>query len=418
MDFLKWYKNTIESGQEAPPEDLWDDIQNDLDIDMVYNRLEKSLKKDRRKMWLWRASAAAGILLFLSTGIWLLNQSKQVVTPAVVQNNKPEKEEDSLQKAGITTTTDSVQHLRTDELRETETDIETVKAEKLTFPDNDIAPLKIVKVTSTSATKDTSDNKNNDIAAREFDVRFNTMASTQFVLPKQGYTGIQEKLITELSLPEPEKHPLENRLPSSGIFSGLTFSADGEFANTWLINQKTIEGLDPQNLTATKPTFNSNYGFSIAGNLNERWEIVSSFSVARQNGQQYKEYYHGKYVSNSINLDYMDIALKARYKPFRNNLNHALSAGIYSGFLQNATQTINGETTNITSDYTNTDFGLVAGYQYLAPVSRNITVGAGLFYRMGLKNVFAGNQMVNSTLNHSTNTSFNFSLSVGYTFSL
>jgi hypothetical protein len=418
MDFLKWYKNTIESGQELPPEELWDDIQNDLDIDMVYNRIEKSLKKDRQKIWLRRASAAAGILLFLSAGIWLLNQSKQAVTPTVVQNNKSEKEEDSLQKAKINIPTDSLQYRRIAEFKENEIDGDTVKTEKLISPHNDISPQKIVKVTTLFATKDTSDNKNNAIAKQKFDVRFNTMASTEFVLPEQKYTDIQEKLITELSLNEPEKHPHENKLSLSGIFSKLTFSADGEFANTWLINKKTIEGLDPQELTATKPTFNNNYGFSIAGSLNDRWEMVSSFTVTRQNGQQYKEYYHGKYVSNSINLDYMDIALKARYKPFRNNLNHALSAGIYSGFLQNATQTINGETTNITSDYTNTDFGLVAGYQYLAPVSRNITVGAGLFYRMGLKNVFAGNQMVNSSLNHSTNTSFNFSLSVGYTFSL
>jgi hypothetical protein len=418
MDFLKWYKNTIESGQEAPPEELWNDIQNDLDIDMVYNRLEKSLKKERRKVWLWRASAAAGILLFLSTGIWWLSYSKQAVTPTMVQNNNSEKEEDSLHKAEINITPDSALHLRTAEIRKNAIDRDTIKEEKLIFPDNDNTTLKIVKVTHTYNIKDTSDNKNNDIIVREFDVKFNTMTSTQFVLPEPKYTEIQGELITGLNRPEPEKNQHKNRLSSSGTFSGLTFSAFGEFANTWLINPKTIEGLDPQELTATKPTFNNNYGFSIAGSLNERWEIVSSFTVARQNGQQYKEYYQGNYVSNSIHLDYMDIALKARYRPFRNNLNHALSAGIYSGFLQNATQTINGETTNITSDYTNTDFGLVAGYQYLAPVSRNITVGAGFFYRMGLKNVFAGNQMVNSSLNHSTNTSFNFSLSVGYTFSL
>ncbi|MFW5754775.1 MAG: PorT family protein, partial [Marinilabiliaceae bacterium] len=72
MDFLKWYKNKIESGEEEPPPELWDDIQNDLDIDQVYKRLEKSLARDRREVWLWRATAAAGILLLLATGALLL----------------------------------------------------------------------------------------------------------------------------------------------------------------------------------------------------------------------------------------------------------------------------------------------------------------------------------------------------------
>ncbi|WP_291856395.1 PorT family protein [Marinilabilia sp.] len=422
MSFLKWYKKTIESGAVEPPSNTWENIQNDLDIDLVYDRLEKSLAAERRKVWIWRASSAASILLLLSVGYMLINRVRQTSTEQPIAQNTTSNSHLSIDTISIQTNS---QILQTDS---------TTNPTQITKEIPELIPITeesslIVQTNAKSIEKKSSlesdsfkihtvgleiqlvDNSNRYLNSR--------LASMEFSMPDFQLITVPESPLAHPEYPKIKQEPPHPIINNRRIyFSKITISAHGEIANTWLISPKTVEAFDPQELTATRPTFKQNYGISVAGTLTERWEVIGQFSMDRQNGQHYKEYYQGKYVSNNIDLEYTDLALKARYRPFRKTLNHAFSAGIYTGFLNNARQFIGSETFNISSDYANTDFGLTAGYEYFAPLTDKITLAAGVFYRQGLKNVFTGNKQISSNLNHSTNTSFNFTLSVGYTISL
>jgi hypothetical protein len=410
MDFLNWYKNKIESANEEfeLPEELWDDIQNDLDIDLVHRRLNNSLTKDRQKAWLWRGSVAAGILLLLSLGSIYLFTPYSNHTP-IAQNEYETIQSDTILKPAQTI--DIIIPI----IQPGITDVSLIAENNASLSKK--TGIKLSETLSTSQpysaysiTASNSDRITNNLMG--------SIETTKFVLPKPKYTAPPINLSANNTFvyehPASAQKILENRQP----FSKITIALTGEFANTWLLNNKTLEGLQPQEFTATQPTYSRNYGLSVAANINNKWDIVSQLKLARDNSQTYHEYIHGKYVSNTINLEYFDVALTGRYHPFSNNPEHAFSTGLYTGLLQKATQNINGSTSNITSDYANIDFGLIAGYEYQTPLSDQITLGAGLFYRMGLKNVFSGNKIVAADLNRSYNTSFNFSLSIGYTISL
>lgn len=410
MDFLEWYKNKITSGQEAPPSRIWEDLQNDLDIDLIYNRLEKSLNKERRKVWLIRGAAAAGIALLLGLGTFLYLRPIPE-TPFVADNHPTQRAIDSLDsyKPGN----------NPDTLKASDATVTVISAEPatliaLTDARVETRPVGIV-TTSTLVFKDTLAHKS--LETDDFEMDFSRKSRLAFSLAEQHYVNLPEDLnrlperSSDIELPV-------NINQTKPAFSDFTIGIAGELANTWVLNDKTIEGLNPEDFTATRPTFVSNYGFNIATNLSKRWELVSKINLTRKNNQSYNEYIQGKYVSNTINLEYFDLALMGRVKPFRKHLNHNLSAGLYSAFLQNATQTIGGDQANITTDYTNTDIGLIAGYEYRAPLTDFLTLSTGVFYRMGLKNIFAGNQLISSNLNHSINTSLNFSVSIDYKFSL
>ncbi len=422
MDFLKWYKNKIESAGEEPPESLWEDIQNDLDIDLVYSRLEQSLDNKRRNLFFWRASAAASLLLLLSVSTWMFF-SPSDREMSVAQN------EEFLPKR-----TDSIQ-LPSDEIRIMQLplqDHETAVAKFETFSGEEPDSINTINTNTAAlteelrATDSRPDQSNTDetqkIISQKLSPRF---ADNNLSMSDPKYSMPSEKpefnnYVTAIQNNEPNNNEgrITEQRDDHKPLSRFTIALNGEYANTWLVNNKTIEGLRPQELTATRPTFSGNYGFSLSANLSQRWDIVSRIGLSSQYGQNYNEYFQGKYVSNSISLEYFDITLAGRYRPFREDLNHSFSAGIYNGFLKNARQSIDGNTISITSDYTDTDFGLMAGYEYRTPLADNITLGAGISYRMGMKNVFAGNELISSNLNRSANTSFNFSLSIGYTFSL
>ena len=408
MDFLKWYKNKVESGEEEPPPELWDDIQNDLDIDKVYQRLEKSLNRDRREVWLWRATAAAGILLLLATGALLLFSPDQ-------QSQFAREEKSPSQKQDTTHVAEPVQSPEGEEIR-----MATLTGRPAQIRSQEKTHDGI---TTTVILPETENNEEISLPREtgkegyaKFEHEFENIPQPSYQLSETKYIPVTHKLALEErpSLPEDTYQPEKK----DGPFTTFTVSVNGEIANTWLVNNKTIEGMDPNEFTATRATFTGNYGLGVETNLSERWDLIGQLSLTRQQSQNYQEYIQGQYVSNNINLEYFDVALRARYYPFRKNRNHSFSTGLYNGFLKSASQKTGQQTQNIASEYTDTDFGVIAGYEYRAPLSENITLGTGVFLRSGLKNVFSGNEMISSNLNQSFNTSFNFSLSVGYTFSL
>ncbi|WP_010664170.1 porin family protein [Marinilabilia salmonicolor] len=429
MDFLKWYKNTVDSGQEEPPDYTWEDIQNDLDIDHVYERLERSLQKDRRKIWIWRASSAAGILLLLSVGTMLINRFRQTTTepPIAINSSSPPTtlhQPESIAPPLLQTDTSSLQEMShtliipiqsTQKKQKNDTDKSILMADLQPEPDNQtiIVNPDSFHIETASPVFPMAGN------AGHIGINKDRLSPMSFIIPEAKMSIDYETLQAHIEMPEPKQEPIfPERSNTNQILSRITIFAAGELANTWLISPKTKEAFDPQDFTANQTTIKQNYGIGISGNITERWEIVGQFSFARQTGQHYKEYYQGKYVSNNIDLEYTDIALRARYRPFKRNLNHAFSTGLYSAFLNDAHQFISNQRTDISTDYTKTDFGIIAGYQYFAPVTNKITLAAGAFYRQGLKNIFAGNDLISSNLNQSSNTSFNFTISVGYTFSL
>ncbi|PWD98633.1 outer membrane beta-barrel protein [Marinilabilia rubra] len=410
MDFLEWYKNKITSGEEEPPSRLWEDIQNDLDIDRVYNRLETSLRKDRRKVWLIRGATAASIALLLGLGaiLFFLPMPEK---PSVADNQTTQTPPDSA--------TNNQQDSKADSVNAPSTTLIGASVKQATLVALSDARIKTKPIniitTNTLTFKDTLAKKS--LKKANFEMDFEKKSGLEFSLPEQEYIYTQ----TDIN-PLPEKssgfESLANFNKPKSAFSDFTIGISGELANTWVLNNKTIEGLNPEDFTATRPTFVGNYGLNFAANLSKRWELVSKINFTRKNSQSYNEYIQGKYVGNTINLKYFDFALMGRIKPFRKNLNHNLSAGLYTAFLQDATQNIDGEQSNITSDFSNTDFGLIGGYEYRAPLTGVLTLSTGVFYRMGLKNIFAGNQLVSRELNHSINTSLNFTVSVDYKFSL
>ena len=72
MNFNKWYKNKIESLDQDPPEIVWENIQDDLDIDHSWVFVKDYLDKNSRNRRQFIYAVAASLILFITAGTYWL----------------------------------------------------------------------------------------------------------------------------------------------------------------------------------------------------------------------------------------------------------------------------------------------------------------------------------------------------------
>ena len=68
MRLDSWYKSLVDNSNLVPPEQVWDGIQDELDIDMVWGRIDQSLAYQDKKRRVLLYAAAAVILLAATVG--------------------------------------------------------------------------------------------------------------------------------------------------------------------------------------------------------------------------------------------------------------------------------------------------------------------------------------------------------------
>jgi long-subunit fatty acid transport protein len=63
---------------------------------------------------------------------------------------------------------------------------------------------------------------------------------------------------------------------------------------------------------------------------------------------------------------------------------------------------------------TQSDYGVVAGYEYIFPLGNQLALGTGFQTKYGLNNIFSGNEIIPDYLNSTRNASVNIILSIRY----
>ncbi len=386
MDFLKWYKNIVESNQEEPPVEVWNNIQDELDVDMVWDDLNASLSKNKRRVMVYTLAAAASLLLIIGFGSLFLYNVYNTVPETYVFNTFELSDQDTIlpirKKESLkdqeTYFVQETQYLEIDEIPEN-------------FKREQVEPL---------------------ITAEEQEDVLQPIPR----LAHQQYLSTHESQIVEQvsQISFIDDATDEQRILTTGkYYAGLT----GHAANTWLMNNKTVQGLKSDELTATLPSFGYNIGIIAGRNINRNLSLQVELYFISQARQNYNEYVHGQYVSNNMEFNYTRFSLVGKRSVFNSQKksgNHHLLLGVYTGVLKNAVQNLNGTSLALDNDYSSTDYGVVGGYEYTYPFGNNLKLGTGFQVKYGLKNIFAGNELIPDYLNNTRNASINLTLSLRY----
>jgi hypothetical protein len=383
MDFIGWYKKITESARQEPPAAVWENVQNQLDIEAVWNNLEKELPVSRtREKTFFVLAMAASLLVLIGVGFLFLAGPAR---PDAVQLAGDKQGQDIFQE-----TPGSVER--------TFQSLLSSPAEFPTSADRNpgISPDSIPNAgrPQTPAWFPSALEDPNIVGAgQDKDLPFTVIAATG-------------------PLPAFQSSGQGTRKPAPpGYYAGIT----GHLANTWLLNNKTMQGLKSDDLTTSLPSFGYSIGI-IAGRPVGRNLDIQAEACITSLRQGYNEYLHGQYVNNLMQLSYSSIVFSAKWY-FINNTGHnkhSLLLGAYTGLLKNAIQDLDGISYSLTSQYRTTDYGIVAGYEYLHPLGTRFSLGTGFQAKLGLNNIFAGNEMIPGYLNNTRNGSINFMVTLRY----
>lgn len=187
------------------------------------------------------------------------------------------------------------------------------------------------------------------------------------------------------------------------------------YKNTWLINYETLNGLNPEKLGNTLPTFHKDIGVSTTLLLMERHFIGLDLMIKSEAGQNYEQYINASYLRRNIQLNYSK--LQGYYIWNRGRIPGQLLTGGYLAMLNLGEERRGEEIITISDNYSNYDYGLMLGYQLSIFLQDKLIVRPGLRLNYNLVNIFRGDELTPGYLKDTRNVAAGFEISVSYRFS-
>jgi hypothetical protein len=384
MNLDSWYKSLVESNKEIPPESVWEGVQDALDIDLVWTRVEGELGGKRKKNYLYIYAIAASLFIAMSIGVWLFFFSIKSLERENFANQQPPKIDE---KENVVKNT-SIQPIQP------EVKADRINAKRTVNPKSD--PIKELK-----AIPDDND----------------TISDTEVALNQ--INPIESKIIAHIFIHnEPSLNELVEKdnsldIPTKPFIELAYLGFTGQMANTWLMSSKTLLGLQPEELTTTNISFGKNIGVQLGAKISSRFMLQSEFFWINQNKQEFNEYVFGNYVTTALELNYYTSTLLAKYQ-INKSKKHQFLFGGYASLMQSAKQKVGSTVSSIFNEYSNFDYGLIVGYEYPIALRNRLVFSPGFSINAGLKNIFDGNEYLPTHLNRTQNLSLNLTFSVSY----
>ena len=404
MDFNQWYKKSIENQPEDPPEGLWESIQNDLDINDVWARLETDIGTPKRTMLPLLLTIAASFLFIVFLGsLFYLNYNKhnQKETAALNIVTEPDTDEETAHE----------ELFETDNLASLEPIMHTNNMAEFSS-----AARSVIPEVSGSLTVTSEEFLSNAYNLGMIDHTTPEPYLLASIKPGHITTERRAESLNNLIKDKLQGHFLLTTMENNGNkwFSDATIGLGGQLANTWLLNEKTFNGLQSTSLTNTNATLGQSFGFMASTNAGKRTWLRLEWYFHAQSGQSYHEYLYGQYTSTRLQLNYHNLALTWHMMPGIQTNPHRIIAGMYTGFLKDATLQLNKARHNVSDEYSRFDYGVMLGYEYIVQWKPSLNFNIGVFSKVGLSNIFTGNEYVPASLNQTQNAALILSFSVNY----
>ena len=217
-----------------------------------------------------------------------------------------------------------------------------------------------------------------------------------------------------LYLPVPYDMP-DNISESDGRSNLIGFKDAGlvfGYKNTWLLNHETFNGLNPSRLNSALPTYRHEVGAATTMIFKQGTAIGLEFFWRSEIGQKYQQYINASYVDRSLNLDYLKLQAFYLWDPTR--VPGEFLLGGYYSLLKTGKETRGEDSFNIRQSYSDSDYGLLLGYQLKVNVHNRLILKPGLRFNYNMRNIFEGDYIVPSHLKKTNSFSAGFSISVAY----
>ncbi len=436
MDLFKWYKEQVEKNQKDLPGEIWDRIEEELNVEDVWQRIDKRLNKDRflqrSKRMVYLAAASIAMLLMVrvyqsvsytenpqhialneSTGeqdknnIYLEPDNSQPTN----NNNKTNNSKESVPGKQSQNTSEK-QQKQEQNIHNNEQGLQTIASKTITIKET-YHRKPIENIPNTNET--IQNGRNNTDITKEKPALPKELKKKNYLASNEINNKIENSdinLHSQLNNPEDitTSRKTKNRNYYIGFFSKLQ--------NTWLLNNTTIKGLRSDEMTKTIPNFSNDFAFYAGIDISNTMSIMIEADFRLQNQQKYYEYVNGDYVSKEIRLNYNVLSAQMKYNFYRffnsSQLRANLVLGGYGGLLKYGQLKVKDTKRNVENQYNKYDVGFIIGYEFDIRFFNRIALIPGVRYKQGLINLYRGDGVIPASFNKTYATTIDFYLGINY----
>ncbi len=230
-----------------------------------------------------------------------------------------------------------------------------------------------------------------------------------------------------LSLPDLPESFLENHTYIPDFYPGGILPAPAmrnwyfyalgislSFNNSWIINDETLAGLNPESLTDTRLSYAPEIGISamLASRKGQRIEL-ELFLFSEQK-QAYNQYINARYQEKELTLAYQKAHI-SWYVPIK-IFPGRLGIGAFGSHLSGASETIGSVRRDVTEEYNRFDYGLSLDYKLEFAMTDRLIFSPAFRIQYSLPNIFKGNSSIPGEFRRTRNASAGINLGIHYRF--
>ncbi len=411
--FTSAYKQWFDRLQEPVPEEVWDNVQEQLDIDSAWDTISERLDQvpvappasSSGISW-WGPVMMGWVTLFLLVGSFPLNHempqagqtiSEQLQGPLAdtlivpsPASAKPSVDAESFAAEGTKESTPVAS-------------TEPLQAQAPTQASSDNLATSNHTMTSDGSTYATTHTTGRDQPPLNTRTTEQAQPLTTASIPaeeskaeREGLTGLSpykwEKDLNHFLKPMPAVN-----IPADPPFFSVTHvGLTGGWKNTWLLSPETRYGLNPNSLLDTRTSWSPDLGIRIQALIRGRHGVGADLLLVSPARQDYKQYVSARYVDRSIHLQYQRLQLY--YLAPLSSRTQVLMGG-YVARLQSASEEVGDDNFARTGQFKSIDYGLLLGVQQQFPLWKRWSAQVGMQAIIGLPNIYKGTAQVPAALN-------------------
>jgi len=407
---------------ELPPESVWNNVNDELDIDTVWIRLDAALTKKRIFFYRFFSIAAFLILGIIPFFFFDGDDKVKVVCNDLQEEGEYKVEHNNLVSNRESLTSDTDIHPSIiDNTKNSNLIVVEKRSRRFTNAVNGIS-----KSQTTAPNINSSNGEETSISVMENGASVNALNGEK-----------ENSDLLYRSSPVREMNLLTIFKPNS-LIDGKLIAPDSSLLalkekneNSWMIgvtgvidqtkimDAQTREGYRRNSLVLNMNSASPGLGFfvrkNLKNNLNVEWE---SFIWSTQKNRN-SLYESGEFILKETSIDYWKNAFMVNKKMDLNKMNpensFLLGVGLYHSILKGKIVKYDGVITSLNQDVLNTDFGFKSNLLYQKESVR-FYFAAGVHADFGLMNIFEGNNILPRYLNTTRNISVGGIVKIGYKF--
>lgn len=418
--FSDWYRRQFNKLNETPPDDVWENISNELDLNDVWLSLDSNLNylENRRKIFVRCFYLIPMLFLFIKVG-----------DVSYLTNSNTEKlESNDL----ATKVNENVIALQSNQKQSNASNfvlkekVQNVNKSRINFI-NSIVVSKSYPLNS---------NANESQVANESILNQGTSQNEQIISRKDSLMNYISSIPLAYNiLSENDTLKLKDVSYNLAFDSNLInkknnkitgFYAGGVFSlnNIWLVNNLTFDGIKGNSLNDAKIKMGYSYGVSLGYNFVNSWGAELNWYINSQQGQSYSMYNEGRYIDRHIKLDYSVINLSFKNRkqgyncvlkaPSSKNAIFGLNFGILKSGESNSISGTNSQNENVKSSFAPIDYGVRLGYEYEIVAFKKLILSSAIIGDVGFKSIYNGSKNLPGNYSNTRTTSIGFNVGVKY----